>query len=87
MTLSGPQIPENITFTGISSNAVTPDDEILFFVEPANKPADPVILTVSTPLSSESLCKANVVIISFIRACVDTGRGAGSKAPRHAGRA
>lgn len=50
MTLSGPQIPENITFTGISSNAVTPDDEVLFFVEPANKPADPVILTVSMPI-------------------------------------
>jgi hypothetical protein len=50
MKLSCLQIPENITFTGISSNAVTPDDEVLFFVEPANKPADPVILTVSMPI-------------------------------------
>lgn len=39
-------IPESVTFAGLSSRAVAPDDTVVFVVEPVNRSGNPVILTV-----------------------------------------
>lgn len=39
-------IPESVTFAGLTSRAVAPDDEVIFMVEPVNRAGNPVILTV-----------------------------------------
>ena len=40
------EVPESVTFAGLAPQSVEADDEVLFIIEPANKPGDPVILKV-----------------------------------------
>lgn len=40
------RIPDSLTFAGLTSRAVAPDDTVVFLVEPINRSGNPVILTV-----------------------------------------
>lgn len=42
-----PQHMQSVTFAGLTSRAVAPDDDVVFMVEPVNRAGNPVILTVS----------------------------------------
>ncbi len=37
---------QSVTFAGLTSRAVAPDDDVVFCVEPINRSGNPVILTV-----------------------------------------
>lgn len=37
---------QSVTFAGLTSRAVAPDDDVVFLVEPINRSGSPVILTV-----------------------------------------